>query len=402
MTGLPLAQTEGWFRQIGRLSWFDMRIFSSAFVVLAIVAFLAVAWYARPRLQERMPNALANVIVIGLVSVFLLFASTTLAFTWKIINTTLIMETDFGLKMETAVRVGSSVALLATAYVVAGFIRQGIHRVVRGREALSKHQTQVMVRVAQVCVYVAAFTAVLSVWRVDITGLLVGAGFLGIVVGMAARQTLGSLLAGFMLMFARPFEIGDWVVIEEKEGIVTDISVVNTRIQTFDGEYVMIPNDIVGGSTIVNRSRKGRLRLEVDVGVDYDADVERAADLAKDAMREQDDVLAVPSPQVVSKEFGDSAIVLGLRFWIDKPSARRKWRAKTTVINAVKEAFDGEGIKIPFPQRELSGRAETNGFQVAGKRERVRERGPTADGGEPTDDGATDGGTDPKDGGENE
>ncbi len=88
---------------------------------------------------------------------------------------------------------------------------------------------------------------------------------------MAARQTLGSLLAGFMLMFARPFEIGDWVEIEEKEGIVTDISIVNTRIQTFDGEYVMIPNDTVGGSTIVNRSRKGRLRLEVDVGIDYDA-----------------------------------------------------------------------------------------------------------------------------------
>ncbi|MFH5798446.1 mechanosensitive ion channel family protein [Haladaptatus sp. CMAA 1911] len=402
MGGLPLAQTEGWFRQIGRLSWFDMRLFTTAFVVLAVFAFLAVAWYARPRLQERVPNALANVITVAFACFFLLLAATTLAFTWKLINAAVITTADFGVEMATALQVGSSAALLATAYVVAGFIRQGIQRLVRGREALSKHQTQVMVRVAQVCVYVVAFTAVLGVWEVDITGLLVGAGFLGIVVGMAARQTLGSLLAGFMLMFARPFEIGDWVIIEEEEGIVTDISIVNTRIQTFDGEYVMIPNDMVGGSTIINRSRKGRLRLEVDVGVDYDADVERAADLAKEVMSEQDDVLAVPSPQVVSKEFGDSAIVLGLRFWIDKPSARRKWRAKTAVINEVKEAFDSEGIKIPYPQRELSGRAETNGFQVAGQRERVRERNPTADGGETTDDGATDGGTEPTDGGENE
>ncbi|GKZ13559.1 mechanosensitive ion channel family protein [Haladaptatus sp. T7] len=394
MEGLPLAQTEGLFRQIGRISWFDMRVFTTAFVILALIAFFAVAWYARPRLQERVPNSLANVIIISLVIVFLLLAATTLAFTWEVINSGISLVTDFGVDYDTTVRVGSTAVVLAASYIVAGVIRQGIQRVVRGRDAFSKHQTQVMVRVAQVCVYVVGFTAVLSLWEVDITGLLVGAGFLGIVVGMAARQTLGSLLAGFMLMFARPFEIGDWVIIEEEEGIVTDISIVNTRIQTFDGEYVMIPNDIVGGSTIINRSRKGRLRLEVDVGVDYEADVERAGAVAKEVMREPDDVLAVPSPQVVTKELGDSAVVLGLRFWIDKPSARRKWRAKTTVINAVKEAFDREGIKIPFPQRELSGREEMGGFRVA-ERERAREFGATADGGATdggtTDDGPTDG-----------
>jgi small-conductance mechanosensitive channel len=182
---------------------------------------------------------------------------------------------------------------------------------------------------------------------------------------MAARQTLGALLAGFVLMFSRPFEIGDWVEVDGMEGIVTDISIVNTRIQTFSGEYVMIPNDIVSGEKIVNKSRKGRLRVEVEVGVDYDADVERAADLAKQTMKDCDEVLTVPTPQVVLKEFGDSAIVLGLRGWIDKPSARRQWRARTEVIEEVKKAFDREGVKIPFPQRELAGREESGGFRVA-------------------------------------
>jgi small-conductance mechanosensitive channel len=205
-------------------------------------------------------------------------------------------------------------------------------------------------------------------WEVDLSGLLVGAGFLGIVVGMAARQTLGALLAGFVLMFSRPFEIGDWVEIDDEEGIVTDISIVNTRIQTFAGEYVMIPNDIVSGRKIVNKSRKGRLRIEVEVGVDYEADVERAADVAKEAMKGLDEILSVPTPQVVLKEFGDSAVVLSLRFWIDKPSARRQWRARTAVIESVKAAFDSEGIKIPFPQRELTGREESGGFELAGER----------------------------------
>jgi Small-conductance mechanosensitive channel len=199
---------------------------------------------------------------------------------------------------------------------------------------------------------------------VDLTGVLVGAGFLGIVVGMAARQTLGAVLAGFVLMFARPFEIGDWVQIGDNEGIVTDISIVNTRVQTFDGEFVMVPNDIVSGQEVVNRSRKGRLRIEVEVGVDYDTDVPMAKELAGEAMDDLDAILSVPTPQVVVKQFGDSAIVLGCRFWIDKPSARRKWRARTAVVEAVKAHFDEAGVKIPFPQREVSGRAETGGFRV--------------------------------------
>jgi len=93
--------------------------------------------------------------------------------------------------------------------------------------------------------------------------------------------------------------------------------------------------------------------------------VDEAMALAKEAMGDVEDILTVPRPQVVLKEFGDSAVVLDLRFWIDKPSARRRWRAQTAVISAVKSAFDEAGVKIPFPQREVSGRAETGGFRVS-------------------------------------
>jgi small-conductance mechanosensitive channel len=165
-------------------------------------------------------------------------------------------------------------------------------------------------------------------------------------------------------MFARPFEIGDWVEIGDREGIVTEISIVNTRIQTFDGEYAMVPNDTVGSSEVINRTRKGRLRIQVDVGGVVHTDVEEAIDVAVEAMRDVDDVLAVPQPMAVLKGFGDSSIVLNLRFWIDKPSARRKWRAQTAVIAAVKSAFDREGITIPFPQRVVSGRSGERGFRA--------------------------------------
>ncbi|MGQ4555016.1 mechanosensitive ion channel domain-containing protein [Halobellus sp. GM3] len=268
---------------------------------------------------------------------------------------------------ESVVRFGVSILFLIGAYTMTGLIRQLVEELTETRSSIGEHESEIAFRLGQVTLYLLALLIILSLWRVNIGGILVGAGFLGIVVGMAARQTLGALIAGFVLMFSRPFEIGDWIQVGEYEGIVTDITIVNTRVQTFDGEYVMVPNDVVSSESLVNRSRKGRLRIEVEVGVDYGSDPERAADVAKKAVSRLEVPMSVPTPQVVLKRLDDSAVVLGVRYWIDNPSARRKWRSQTAVIGAVKGALEDEGVKIPFPQRELTGRQEAGGFVLAGE-----------------------------------
>jgi small-conductance mechanosensitive channel len=260
--------------------------------------------------------------------------------------------------------------LLGAAYSLTGFVGRLIEEFAGTRARISEHQREIIYRLTQATLYTVVGLTIVTLFTDDIGSLLVGAGFLGIVVGMAARQTLGAMLAGFVLMFSRPFEIGDWVEIGDNEGIVTQITIVNTRIQTFDGEHVMLPNDEVSSQPIVNRTRKGRLRVEVEVGVDYGVRPKRAAEVAVEAVDGLDAVSTVPTPQVVVKRFDDSAVVLGVRTWIDDPSARRMWRAKTAVVDAVHEAFDREGIEIPFPQRTLSQRegevlAEGEGVEVA-------------------------------------
>jgi len=159
-------------------------------------------------------------------------------------------------------------------------------------------------------------------------------------------------------MFARPFEIGDWVEVEDDGDRHRHLDrqhpapVVRRRVHHDPERRYCL------SSTVTNRSKRGRLRLEVEVGVDYGTDVERAADLAEQAIDDEvDEAIAAPSPQIVGKSFGDSAVVLGVRFWIDKPSARRHWKARTAAINAaIKRAFEAEDIKIPYPQRELGAR----------------------------------------------
>ena len=337
-------------------------------VAVAIVVTLRTTDYLHRREAEsrRVPVPVLHLVISGVSALLVLFGGVVVLGVWGLVAELSFIYEQYNLTADTAVDAVLTVVLMASAYAMTDFIGRLTDRVTTDRFQISQHEREIVFRSSQVLVYLVVGLFVLGgVWRVDIGDLLVGAGFLGIIIGLAARQTLGALLAGFVLMFSRPFEIGDWIELQEYDGIVTDITMFNTRIQTFDGEYVNVPNDTLTAQSIVNRSRKGRLRIEVEVGVDYDDDPERAATVAETAVAEVDEVLSVPSPQVLAKRFADSSVILGVRFWIDNPSARRMWRTQSAVVTGVKRAFEAEGIAIPFPQRTISDRQE--GLTVVGE-----------------------------------
>ncbi|PHQ46575.1 mechanosensitive ion channel protein MscS [Halorubrum sp. C3] len=252
-----------------------------------------------------------------------------------------------------------AVILLAIAYALTDFLGGVIREIGAESASISQHQQEVILRVTQLTVYTSAILAVVGLFTENVGSLLVGAGFLGIVVGMAARQTLGSLLAGFVLMFSRPFEIGDWVEIGSEEGFVTDITIMNTHMRNFDGEYVVVPNDLVANQAITNRSREGRLRIHMEVGIGYDDDPDEAAGIAEDVLSGIDTIANNPQPYAIPSGFGDSAILLDLRFWIDPPTPQARWRSKATAVEEIQDRFADAGISIPYPQRTVSYPPET-------------------------------------------
>jgi len=371
MSGLALAaqSSGGLVEALNGLSQvFETTTTRTVVTLAAFGVLLGIGWVTRRTqrwLRERLSDFVSDVLTVVVVGSTFACAFGVILGVWRLADDVQRAFAQVAPENGTGPLLAVTVVIVFATHLLSRASRRVVDNLVGRRDAFGQHEVEVTYRVVQITLWVTAISVVLGVWRVDLTGVLVGAGFLGIVVGMAARQTLGAVLAGFVLMFARPFEIGDWVQIGDREGIVTDISIVNTRVQTFDGEYVMFPNDLVSGQEVVNRSRKGRLRIEVEVGVDYETHVPTATELAGEAMDDLEEILSVPTPQVVVKRFDDSAVVLGCRFWIDKPSARRKWRARTAVVEAVKARFDEAGVKIPFPQRELTGREESGGFRHA-------------------------------------
>ena len=229
---------------------------------------------------------------------------------------------------------------------------------------ISPHQRELAHHFVQLSLFAVALVFVFGLFGIDPSNFLLGAGVLGAVVGLAGRRTLRNVLSGLVILFGRPFEAGDWIAVDDQEGIVTDISVFNTQIRTFNEEHLLVPNDRITDTEVINYSKTERLRLTTEVGVDYDDDVSEAAAVAKRTMQECETVADTPSPDVVLESFGDSSVVLRLRYWIGRPTIQRKLSAQNEVIDAVKGAFDDEEIRIPFPQRELMGRTETDGLEV--------------------------------------
>lgn len=177
-------------------------------------------------------------------------------------------------------------------------------------------------------------------------------GLGSVAVGFAFQDIFKNFLAGILLLVNEPFRIGDAVVIGTYEGVVAHIDIRTTNVRTYGGELVLIPNSIVFTSSVQVRTANPQRRTDLAVGVGYATDLAAATEIAARSVTAVDGVCTEPSVIIDVTEFGDSAINLTVRYWTasDKQSVLR---TQTRVIIALKKAFDGAGIEIPFPIRTL-------------------------------------------------
>ncbi|MFB6185128.1 MAG: mechanosensitive ion channel family protein [Haloarculaceae archaeon] len=204
----------------------------------------------------------------------------------------------------------------------------------------------------------------LALWDVDVTPLLASAGIVGVVVGLAARDTIANFFGSIALYFDGTYKVGDYIVLESGErGRVEDISIRSTVIRTRDDIFVTVPNAVLNTATIVNESTPRRdRRVRIPVGVAYGTDVEEVEGILLDVAADEDLVLDSPEPRVRFRGFGDSTLEVELLCWIDAPVLRG--RAVHFLNKAVYERFREAGVEIPFPQREVSVSMAADGSAV--------------------------------------
>ena len=167
---------------------------------------------------------------------------------------------------------------------------------------------------------------------------------------MGFQGTLGNLAAGFMLMVFRPFKVGDTVKIDGELGVVTEIELFSTFIDTFDNRRLIFANGKVFGNKIENLTFHKNRRVDVNVGVTYDADIDETRRVLTEAVDRVAGRLDDPAPAVVLLDMGDSSINWVVRCWA--PTADF-WTVKQALTREMKYALDQAGLEIPYPQMDV-------------------------------------------------
>lgn len=186
---------------------------------------------------------------------------------------------------------------------------------------------------------------------INVGAALAGIGVAGVALGFAAQDSLANTIAGFIVFWDKPFEVGDWVTVSDQYGRVSDITMRSTRIRTNNNTYVVIPNRSIIDAVLVNHSKHGETRIDVPVGIAYKESIPEARRVILDAVRGLEGVISSPEPDVVTEELGGSSVNLQVRVWIGDASVEQPVYYRT--MEATKLALDAAGIQIPYPHLQL-------------------------------------------------
>ncbi|MFC7046107.1 mechanosensitive ion channel family protein [Halobacteriaceae archaeon GCM10025711] len=188
------------------------------------------------------------------------------------------------------------------------------------------------------------------------------AGALTLAVGFATQDLISNFVAGVFILKDEPFQSGDWIEWNDNAGVVRDIQLRVTTLDTFDNEQVTVPNSELANNAVVNPVANDTLRVTAEFGIGYADDIAHAQDVVLEAGEAIDGVLDEPAPDVLVTGLGDSAVILTGRVWVD-PDETSPGAVRAAFVTAVKERFDAEGIDMPYPHRQLTG--DVNVAQLA-------------------------------------
>lgn len=240
----------------------------------------------------------------------------------------------------------------AIVIVVAGIIVSGIiGRLAQGwldRRALEPPVRMLISRIIRLLVLSIFVVIALGTAGVDVTALIAGIGVVGVGVGLAMQGVLGNLVAGLLIIFTKPFRVGEYIEIVGCYGQVNRIELFNTTLVHPDKSRVVIPNRKIAGEILHNY---GTIRQhDIIVGVAYNTNLPQAIGIVQNLLKAHPRILKDPAPVVVVKDFADSAINIAVLPWSNLsefgPTAAE---LKIAII----EAFRANRIEIPFPQREV-------------------------------------------------
>ncbi|NOZ49378.1 MAG: mechanosensitive ion channel family protein [Chloroflexi bacterium] len=245
----------------------------------------------------------------------------------------------------------TALVLFTASLYASGWVGRGIRRSAQLRNT-DPEIAQLLSRLGQWTVIIMGTLWALQTVNRNVTGFIAGLGIMGFTVGFALQDVAKNFIAGILLLLQQPFDVGDAIAVTGYSGKVLDVDIRATKLLTFDGLHVLIPNTDVYMNAITNYSRASARRIKLDVGVAYDSDLKQVTQTALEAIATLPGLKTDSEPQVVFHSFADSSINFTLYYWINL-SDTGYFTAQDQGVKLIHLAFAAAGIDIPYPIRTV-------------------------------------------------
>ncbi len=235
-----------------------------------------------------------------------------------------------------------------------------INRFVRviDKQATAKDPTlgRFITGLVSILLKVVLLISVASMVGIETTSFIAVLGAAGLAVGFALQGSLSNFAGGVLILVFKPFKVGHIIEAQGFLGVVTEIQILYTTIDTFDKRQVVIPNASLSNASLVNWSIHENRRIDLEVGISYDSDIQKAREVVRETLAKEDRVLKDPEPMIVVGDLADSSVNLKIRIWTHGDEL---YPVYWEMLERIKLAFDENGITIPFPQRDVHMRQQT-------------------------------------------
>ena len=232
----------------------------------------------------------------------------------------------------------------------ASFIRTQTSKISR----LDPTLTPILASIARYAGLILTFVVALGQFGIQTTSIIAVLGAAGLAIGLALQGTLSNVAAGIMLLLLRPFGVGDWIEANGISGTVREIGLFSTQIDTFENIYVSVPNSSIWSSIIINHSRYDVRRMDIDIGISYESDLD-IAEKALLSLADDERVKKDPAPVFLVVAYLDSSITVRLRLFAEyKDYFQLNWELN----RRLKTALETHNIEVPYPQLVISSKSD--------------------------------------------
>ena len=209
---------------------------------------------------------------------------------------------------------------------------------------------QFLTAIIKYALYLVLIMTILGVFGVATTSIVAAVGSAGVAVGLALQGSLANLAGGVLILLLKPFVVGDYIIQGGNEGTVYEISIFYTKLKTGDNKVIVVPNGTLSNNTLVNVSHMDRRRVDIVVGIGYEADIKTAKEIMYQLAQKDESRLPEEDAIVYVDNLGASSVDIGVRVWVN---AADYWAVKWRLTENIKYAMDENQISIPYQQIDV-------------------------------------------------